>query len=167
MSKDLGLYKGQKVILRREGQVVYQRENGSVGVDSCDYAETMTQQQYKEECDINNIMKSYVQTGELPLKQRVGQFLDVSNVGSFHEMMDQVIAAEDAFMQFPAQLRSKFENDPQKMFEYLSDDKNYDEAVSLGLLDERKVDDRKKKSATGKPAAEKPAQQPSETKPSS
>ena len=165
MSK-VDLYKGQKVILRREGQIVYQREDGSIGVDSCDYAETMTQQQYQSECDINNIMKSYVQTGELPLKQRVGQFMDVSNVGSFHEMMNQVIAAEDAFMQFPAQLRSKFENDPQKMYEWLSDDKNYEEALSLGLVDEKKAEVRKR-SATGKPAAEKPAQPPSETKPSS
>lgn len=90
----------------------------------------------KDECDINNIVKKYLRTGELP-GQREGIYADLSGFGDLRDMMHAVNEAQQAFMELPAEVRRFFDNDPTKLVEFAQDDRNYDKAVELGLIDKR------------------------------
>jgi phage internal scaffolding protein len=100
---------------------------------------SLTQQHFKDEADINNILRQFNITGllpEAPLSPRYGDF---TGIGDYHTALNAVIAAEDQFMALPAQLRARFENDPAQLIEFLNDDKNRSEAEKLGLLDVQKT----------------------------
>jgi len=95
---------------------------------------TLAQQHFKDECDINNILRQFNVTGllpEAPLSPRYGDFTGISD---YHTALNQVIAAEAEFMALPAQIRSRFENDPAKLIEFLENSENKDEAIKLGLV---------------------------------
>lgn len=96
-----------------------------------------TQQQFKEECDINNIMKRYTEYGALPMG-RVGQpmFGDFSVPFDLQTAEDAIIKAKDMFYQLPAKVRAKFRNDPFELINFIEDADNQDEAIALGLIDE-------------------------------
>lgn len=95
---------------------------------------TLTQQHFKDECDINNILRQFNITGllpEAPLSPRYGDF---TGIGDYHSALNQVIAAENEFMALPAQIRSRFDNDPAKLIDFLEKSENKDEAIKLGLV---------------------------------
>lgn len=112
-------------------QKVIVRKDGSIDVQEIGFEESLTDQQYKEECDINNIMRKYAYNS-LPHPSR-GFYADLSEVKDYAESLQIVKKAEDAFMQLDPRVRAQFENDPTKLISFLSDSKNADEAVRLGL----------------------------------
>ena len=96
---------------------------------------SLTQQHFKDETDINNILRQFNITGllpEAPLSPRYGDF---SDIGDYHSALNAVIAAEAEFEALPAQLRARFSNDPAQLIDFLSDENNRSEAEKLGLLD--------------------------------
>lgn len=95
---------------------------------------TMTQQHFKDECDINSIVERFGLTGELPSDIKAPVYGDFTGVTDFRSALHQVMAAEDAFMQMPAKVRSRFDNDPALFVDFCSDPRNREEAESLGLL---------------------------------
>lgn len=99
---------------------------------------SMTQQQFKDEADINNIMARYQKTGVLvdPLTQtmRKPMFDDFSELGDFRDHQQAVIDAQELFMQLPSRLRARFENDPAELLQWLSNPVNKEEAIELGLM---------------------------------
>lgn len=95
---------------------------------------SMAQQQFLEESDINTIVDRYGLNGELPENPRMPAYGDFTGVGDFQTAMNAVVAAQRDFMTLPAKVRSRFDNDPQKLLEFVSDDANLDEARVLGLL---------------------------------
>ena len=95
---------------------------------------TLAQQHFKDECDINNILRQFNVTGllpETPLSPRYGDF---TGIGDYHTALNRVIAAEHEFMALPAQIRSRFDNDPAKLIDFLENQENKDEAIKLGLV---------------------------------
>lgn len=96
--------------------------------------ESLTQQQFKDESDINLIVKKYQITGELP-EQKQGIYADVSNIPDYQQALEIVKNAEDMFMSLPARLRSQFSNNPEFMLNWIKDPANRDQAVSLGLIE--------------------------------
>lgn len=60
---------------------------------------------------------------------------DVSEIGDYHASLNVLIAAKEAFEAQPAHIRDRFENDAEKFVEFVSDDKNRDEAIKLGLIE--------------------------------
>lgn len=121
-------------IRQKSNQKITVRKNGTIDIVSINNEPTLTQQQFKEQCDINNIIKNYTQTGELPLSHKVGQFLDVSNIQDYHTSLQTVFEAQKAFDSLPSNIRAKFENDPNALVAFIEDDSNYEEALTLGLL---------------------------------
>mgnify|MGYP003382125878 CR=1 FL=1 len=118
----------------KPNQKITVRKNGTISIESINTEPTLTQQQFKEQCDINNIIKHYTQTGELPLSNKVGQFLDVSNVQDYQTALQTVFEAQHAFDALPSSIRSRFENDPNQLLAFIEDDANHEEALTLGLL---------------------------------
>jgi len=102
-----------------------------VGVDSG--GPSLTKQSFKDECDINNILRKYIKTGVLNASVKAQQMGDFSNVGDYHQAMNTVIAAHDAFMNLPSKIRERFDNDAGNFLAFMSDAKNEAEAVELGL----------------------------------
>jgi len=95
---------------------------------------TRTQQHFKDETDINNILRQFNITGQLPTKSMSPRYGDFTGIGDYHDALNKVIAAEDEFMTLPAQLRARFDNDPQELIEFLNNPENLDEAQKLGLV---------------------------------
>lgn len=96
--------------------------------------ESLTVQSSLDETDINTIVARFGLTGELPSDYKPplsGDFVDVTD---YQSALNAVMAADAAFMEMPPSLRSKFENNPQKLMEFLADDKNRDSAIDLGLV---------------------------------
>lgn len=116
------------------------RPNGTRRVRFMNDEPSLTQQQFKDETDVNNIIKRYVDTGQIThLRNQTGQFADFSDIQDFHGMMDTVVKATEAFESLPAEVRYRFRNDPGQLIEFLQDENNYDEALKLGLVNKREV----------------------------
>lgn len=93
-----------------------------------------TKQEFKDECDINKLMKRYKATGLFP--QYPGQEPRyVSNIGmpDLQEAMQIVNNAQNEFAALNSDLRKRFDNDPQKFYAFVNDTQNADELVKLGL----------------------------------
>jgi phage internal scaffolding protein len=95
---------------------------------------TLTQQHFKDECDINNILRQFNVTGLLPENPLSPRYGDFTGISDYHTALNQVIAAEDEFMRLPADLRARFANDPAQLIEFLENSDNKDEAIKLGLV---------------------------------
>lgn len=92
-------------------------------------------QSFKAQCDINTIMKKYEKTGLIDHVKTGGTYGDFTQVTDYHTALNQIQAAEEAFMTLPASLRGRFENDPAQLISFLEDPKNKKEAISLGLVE--------------------------------
>lgn len=96
--------------------------------------ESMTQQNFKRECDINNIMKKFHKTGLVDhVSTYQGDYSDISSVPSFQDALNIVQSAQEAFDSLPSSIRKKFANDPAAFLEFVHDPQNADEMIDLGL----------------------------------
>lgn len=93
-----------------------------------------TKQSFKDECDINVIMRRYQVTGELVhLNQRSPLFGDFPDM-DFQSAMAIVIQARENFATLPSEVRDRFANDPGRLLSFLQDPANREEAIKLGLV---------------------------------
>src|SRR5262245_43276128 len=96
--------------------------------------EGRTKQSFKDECDINVIMRRYEKTGVLTHLRKVQpEFADCTG-RDFNEAMNLVAEARTAFAELPSSVRDRFDNDPAKFLDFCQDEGNLDEAGELGLL---------------------------------
>lgn len=101
--------------------------------------DSLTQQQFKEECDVNNILAKYKKTGMLNhLNKHQANYGDFSDLNDYQTNLDKVMHAQNTFNELPSNIRSKFENDPGKLIDFLSKEENNEEAIKLGLKFPRK-----------------------------
>jgi phage internal scaffolding protein len=96
---------------------------------------TLAQQQFKDECDINNILRQFNITGQLPESTLSPKYGDFSGISDYKTALDRVIAADEEFMNLPAALRARFDNDANNLIEFLNNDENRLEAEKLGLVE--------------------------------
>lgn len=107
-----------------------------------------TQQNQKEESDINTIVRRFGLTGQLPDNVRMPQYGDFRGIKDYQSALNSVQAANDAFAAMPAHIRTRFDNDPEQFVAFCLDKRNLDEAIKLGLVKEPAV------KTAGSPAAE-------------
>ena len=95
---------------------------------------SLTDQQYRDECDIEKILKRFGVTGQLPPNTRGnGVSGDFSNIGDFQNCLDRINRAKDEFNALPSQIRDRFGNDPAAYVDFVLDPQNTEECVRLGL----------------------------------
>jgi len=99
--------------------------------------DAVTQQCFKDECDINILLAKFAVTGQLPENVRVPQYVDFEEAFDFQSSMNVIRAAEEAFNAMPAEVRDRFQNDPGRFLEFANDASNYDEALKMGLAIKR------------------------------
>jgi len=93
-----------------------------------------TRQEYKDECDINNIMLQYQVTGEFfHLNETAPQYMDCTG-DDFRAAMDYVAGAFSMFEELPSKIRTQFDNDPAAFLDFCSHEKNRPELAAMGLL---------------------------------
>lgn len=99
-------------------------------------SDSLAQQQFRDECDVNRIVDQYVRTGVLDhLSEVAPQYGDVTEVPTdLMAAYDAVGRAEEAFMQLPSQLRKDLNNDPSRLSAWLRDENNRETAVRYGLI---------------------------------
>lgn len=97
------------------------------------FGKTKTQQNTKDQCDINHIMKKFKSGGTLPLIQKDPIYGDFSEAVDYKESLQIILTAEDQFDGLPSDIRNKFKNDPAKFLEFVNDTKNHKELIDMGL----------------------------------
>lgn len=95
-----------------------------------------TIQSQKQDADINEIVRRFGLTGELPHSVRTPQYGDFTGVTDYQTALNAVKEAEMAFMTLPAHIRARFNHDPQQLLEWAADPKNAKELKTLGLKDD-------------------------------
>lgn len=103
---------------------------------------SLTQQQFTAETDLNVIMERYgvtnraIPAGAWPKGMPTIDLTEFSGM-ELRDAMDRIEEAKQAFGNLPATIRSRFNNNPAEMWEFLNNPLNGEEAVTLGLLQKR------------------------------
>jgi len=101
-----------------------------------------THQSFKEESNINTIMKKFAKTGQLPeminREPRYGDFIDAPD---YLTAMNAVAHANEQFANLSAATRKRFSNDPAEFLEFATNPENGDEMIRLGLATRRQASD--------------------------
>jgi len=105
---------------------------------ACEEA-SLAQQQFKDECDINNILRQFNITGQLPDAPLSPKYGDFTGISDYKTALDRVIAADEEFMNLPATIRARFDNDAANLIAFLDQEENREEAVKLGLLEPKET----------------------------
>lgn len=102
---------------------------------------SMTKQSFKDEADLNRIMRKYLTTGVLPImRHRIGAaYGEFADVEDYFACQVKLKNAEEAFMLLPSAVRSACRNEPGLLLELLQDPARRGEAVKLGLVEEPEV----------------------------
>lgn len=110
--------------------------------DGIEFTEpSRTKQSELESCDINNIMARYATTGVLThLASGQPLYGDFSEVEDYQASLNKVMSAEERFNSLPSDIRKKFDYNPQKMVEFILDEKNREECYNLGFFDRPPVE---------------------------
>jgi len=94
---------------------------------------TLTQQHSKDEVDINNIMARYVKTGVLDhVSKYQPQYIETTQC-DYHESMNIIRKADEMFLDLPATVRKKFDNDPGKFLTFVENPENHSKLAEMGL----------------------------------
>lgn len=98
--------------------------------------EPITQQQFKDDADINILAKRYgLEKQPLPVEALDPRFYgDLSEVPDLRTLLDIANEAKNHFMELPPKLRARFNNQPGQLWAFVNDPENADESVRLGLL---------------------------------
>lgn len=103
------------------------------------FGKSRTQQNLKDECDINKIVERSRKLGQLPQSTKTPYYTDVSEIPDYQTAMHVVIQAQSQFDALDSKIRRRFRNDPSEMMAFLSDPANADEAVKLGMMTRREA----------------------------
>lgn len=95
---------------------------------------SLAQQNMKDDTDINVLLERFKVTGQMPQGLVLPTYGDFVGVGDYRTAMDAVLKARNAFMDLPAKIRERFQNDPQRLLEFVSNEDNRSEAIALGLI---------------------------------
>lgn len=99
----------------------------------------LTDQSFKNQCDINVIMANYAKTGVFGhVNSSEPKYIDNSNIPSLEQAFEVVYAAEEAFYELPADIRKLMDNDPSQLENFISNKENAELLLKHGVLMERK-----------------------------
>jgi len=120
-----------------------------------------TQQQFKEECDINRIVTQSMKNGLSPFREPDPRlYADFSEPQDLQESMHVVNHAKQQFASLPSKVRERFGNSPEKFLAFVGDPENVREMVKLGLMNPEAVERVKKEKEARKAARDERAKKP-------
>jgi len=103
--------------------------------------ESKTLQSFRDESDVNNIMRRYKKTGILipeSVQRRQAFYGDFVERGfDFQQAQNALLAANETFMSLSAELRYRFHNNPLEYIRFIENPANRDECIKLGFRTEK------------------------------
>lgn len=117
-------------------KTIERRPNGTKRVYYTESMKTRTQQQFKNDCDVNQIVAKFRSTGTIShlRNSQNGVYVDLTTMPvDLMAARQIVLTAEAAFNEIPAQHRQFFGHDPVNMINFLSDPANDEQAIKMGL----------------------------------
>jgi phage internal scaffolding protein len=97
------------------------------------HGQSLTIQSQSEDADINVMVRRFGITGVIPAGVRVPSYGDFTGVGDYRSALHAVMEAQENFMQLPAPVRARFDNDPQLLLDFASVPENIPALVKMGL----------------------------------
>lgn len=117
-------------------KIFFKRADGTLRIQYRFDGPTKTQQQFKDQCDVNNIIRKYNQTNEIThLARTRGVYADISTIGDYADSLTKVMSAQEAFLTLPATVRRDFSNDPGQLLSFMKDPANFEKCVEYGLFE--------------------------------
>jgi len=84
-----------------------------------------TQQSFRDETDINQIMAKYQKTGIIDHVNEHGpRYGDQPSAPDYHTAMNLVADTNSMFEELPSSVRADFDNDPSQFLDYVADEGN-------------------------------------------
>lgn len=99
-----------------------------------DHSMDLTDQDAKEDADINNIMAAYLHGEPLPANVKLATYGDFYDAPDFNQAQLILSTANQQFDALPSTVRTKFDNDPAKFLAFVHDRNNFEEAKKMGIL---------------------------------
>nr|UXQ88059.1 MAG: internal scaffolding protein [Microvirus sp.] len=101
---------------------------------------SLTKQSFKAECDINNIINKFTNTGIITHENPNNSQYGYAPSNDFREAMDIVLIANQQFEELPANIRRKFANSPELFLDFAQNPNNRAEMHDMGLTIGREAD---------------------------
>lgn len=111
----------------------YTNRTKKVTLSTPDPEHTRVQQHYKEQLEINNIVRRAMNGGHIPAPTSPPIYGDFT-VSRLEDAYKVINEAESAFSRLPSDVRARFNNNPLDIVGFVHDEKNRDEAIKIGLL---------------------------------
>lgn len=107
--------------------------------DIGDYGESLTVQEHALDADINELMRRFKVTGQMPQGIMVPEYGDFTGIGDYRSALHAVMDAQENFMRLPAEVRARFQNDPQLFLDFAENPANIDSMREMGLAPRKEV----------------------------
>lgn len=135
MSKKGKAYAVGEIWFDHAGNECFYRDNGTLSVRTINTEPSMAIQSERDKCDLNIIKAIYDRTGVMNnIRTDAPKYGDFTTACDLHTARLRVQEAEAEFMTLPALVRARFYNDPGSLIDFLADERNREEAMSLGLI---------------------------------
>jgi len=124
----------------KKGNPIYDE---SFNVVQKDFTDGLTEQNHKNECDINFILKKYARDGVLVHANKNAGFYDDIPSLDYQQAMDIVTKAQQMFQGLDGETRAKFSNSPVQFLKFVEDPMNMPQLQAMGLapgVDGRRLD---------------------------
>jgi len=110
----------------------------------------LTDQSYKNLCDINNIMAQYAKTGTFGhVASRQPQYIDNTTIPNLEDAFSIARNATELFNSLPADIRKLMDNNPVNLESFVHNPDNADMLLKHGLIVKRETQVPTKKTDTG------------------
>lgn len=91
-------------------------------------------QSFKDDCDINVIVRRAMRTGVWPNKRmEVPVFGDFTNIPDYRSAQQLIVETTEQFEKIPARIRERFHNSVDEFVAFVSNPENSEDVVKMGL----------------------------------
>lgn len=115
-------------------QCIYDSKKPKVQFN-CDPDQGLTEQNHKDDVDINNILAKYQKTQTLEHRNEYRGEYGFATSQTYEEAMQVVAKATSMFEDLPSHMRQRFNHDPGNFLQFVQNDKNAKEMVKMGLAE--------------------------------
>lgn len=130
---------------------------------------SLTQQQFKDECEIESLLKAHNLGQVMGILNNHGQqplYADITDIPDFHDAQNHVARAREYFEGLPSYVRSRFNNSLPEFLTSLNDPSARQALVEMGVL-KKAADSAADKADVQPPASSVVDKQPSASEPGS
>jgi len=93
-----------------------------------------TQQHFKDECNINTLVRNWITKGAPPPPENLAAYGNFADAPDYFNAQLQMKQAQDTFDSLPAHIRKHFDNEPGELLRFALNPDNLAAAVELGLV---------------------------------